>query len=59
MVLEVTYHFANRTFHSFLAVSSSAAASDPYVAGIDHAEDGFLFEAVRAFLAGDGDFHGE
>ncbi len=57
-VVRVTYHFANRTFHSFLTVSSSAAATDPYVAGADHAEDRFFLETVRALLTGYGVPHG-
>ena len=56
----LAYHCAHRTLHRLAAPSSSSrAAVNEHVAGIDHAEYGFLFEAVRAFGAGDGVFHGQ
>lgn len=39
--------------------TSIVISADAHVAGVQHAEDGFLLEAVRAFLAGDGVFHWE
>ena len=56
----MAYLYAHGTLHRLAPTSSSSrAAVNDHVAGIDHAEYGFLFEAVGAFGAGDGILHGQ
>ena len=57
----MAYFCAHGALHLFAPTSSSsrAAVNDHVVAGIDHAEYGFLFETVGAFGAGDGVLHGQ
>ena len=56
----IAYHCAHGTLHRLAPTSSSSrAAVDDHVAGVDHAEYGIFFEVVRAFGAGDGVLHGQ
>ena len=56
----LAYHCAHGTLHRLAPPSSpSRAAVNHHVAGINHAEYGLLFEAVRALGAGDGVLHGQ
>ena len=57
-----THHLANRAFHSLLPSTLQPSPPIPpnmQRAVVDHVEDSFLLEAVGAFAACEGYFHGE